>query len=140
MERQLNKPDVQRKISIFKALGVTEAQPLAEDILPRLLSFDPQKRWAAPALLAHPYLEEFHSEKDEPCGETIPLELFEFERRCLSVEDLQCEIFNEMLEYHPNVKAQYLAADTYDVRNVPLLPPPADGSVYGGSGDWLDHT
>lgn len=113
-----------------------ESQPLAEDILPRFLAFDPQKRWTAVELLAHPYLEEFHSEKDEPAGQMMPLELFEFERRCLTVADLQCEIFNEMLEYHPNIKAQSAAANAYDVMKVPLLP--VDDGVYGASSDLLD--
>ena len=51
------------------------------------------------------------------------MEMFEFERRKVSTADLEEELFREMLEYHPEQKAAYLAQSTYDIRKVePLVP------------------
>ena len=41
--------------------------------------------------------------------------------REVSAADLEEELFREMLEYHPEQKAAYLAQSTYDIRKVEPL-------------------
>lgn len=52
-----------------------EAEPLALDVLERMLCFDPDKRITAVEALAHPYFRDYHFPADEP----VALEPFSFE-------------------------------------------------------------
>jgi mitogen-activated protein kinase 1/3 len=99
-------------------------QDLALDLLLRMLRFDPEKRERTTELLKHQYLETFHDESDEPAADPIPPELFEFERRVTDIQHLEEELFQEMLEYHPEGKERY--STDYRVTNLPLLVPDAE--------------
>ncbi|KAI5078916.1 hypothetical protein GOP47_0006587 [Adiantum capillus-veneris] len=53
------------------------ASPEAEDLLRRLLQFNPHKRLTAEQALQHPYLAQFHNPMDEPVcnrGIRIPID------------------------------------------------------------------
>lgn len=47
------------------------ANPLAVDLLEKMLCFDPMQRISVEEALAHPYLNDLHEEIDEPCCEKI---------------------------------------------------------------------
>eukprot|EP00947_MAST-08B_sp_MAST-8B-sp1_P006564 g6564.t1 len=48
------------------------SDPLALDLMMRLLQMEPDKRPTAAAALAHPFFEGLHDPNDEPVGEVIP--------------------------------------------------------------------
>jgi mitogen-activated protein kinase 1/3 len=62
------------------------SNPLAIDLLKKLLVFDPKKRISVEGALKHPYLKGLHIEEDEPTrGPINPIE-FEFEKYKLNGE------------------------------------------------------
>ena len=62
------------------------ASPLAIDLLDKLLKFDPATRITVEEALAHPYLENYHDEQDEP----ICSEPFDFSFEALeSMDDMK---------------------------------------------------
>ncbi len=65
------------------------SNPLAVDLLKKLLVFDPRKRITVEGALKHEYLKGLHIEEDEPTrGPINPLE-FEFEKHKLNGEQLK---------------------------------------------------
>eukprot|EP01018_Ginkgo_biloba_P008431 Gb_29783 [translate_table: standard] len=76
------------------------ANPLAIDLLDKMLVFDPRKRITVIEALEHPYLEVLHDLELEPTAEA-PLDLGFDED--LTEEDLREKIWKEMLFYHPKV-------------------------------------
>jgi mitogen-activated protein kinase 1/3 len=76
------------------------ANPLALDLLERMLTFNPQKRITCEEALAHPYLEAYHDPDDEPCSEPIPEGFFDFDKQKdqLSKEQLKMYIYNEIMQ------------------------------------------
>jgi len=77
-----------------------KANPLACDLLSRLLVFDPEVRFDVEMALDHAYMGQLHYPEDEPRGPQIPLEAFDFESLDLGVEELQNEILREISYYH----------------------------------------
>jgi serine/threonine protein kinase len=76
-----------------------KANPLALELLQRLLAFNPSKRLTVEEALAHPYLASLHDPSDEPLAHaTFP---FDFETEPQSKASLKNLIAREMLEYHP---------------------------------------
>ncbi|KAJ1836285.1 MAPK protein hog1 [Coemansia sp. RSA 2706] len=71
--------------------------PLAIDLLEKMLVFDPRKRITAAEALAHPYLETYHDEADEPVAETV----FDwsFNDADLPVEEWKVMMYNEILDF-----------------------------------------
>ena len=62
------------------------ANPLAIDLLNKLLEFDPAKRITVEEALAHPYLGAYHDEDDEPSH----TETFDFSFEVVdSIEDMR---------------------------------------------------
>jgi mitogen-activated protein kinase 1/3/mitogen-activated protein kinase 6 len=85
------------------------ANPLAVDLLKKLLVFNPGKRFSAEQALAHPYMASMHFNDDEPLGAPVSLFDFEFERMHLSMEELKSLIFQEIQLYHfTDKKEEYL--------------------------------
>ncbi len=79
----------------FKRL-YPHANPLALDLMGKLLEFDPSKRITAAEALKHPYLAHYHHEEDEPCHP----KLFDFGFEMTNdVEDLKKLIVLEIQDH-----------------------------------------
>lgn len=76
------------------------ANPLAIDLLERLLTFNPAKRISVEEALEHPYLEPYHDASDEPDASPIPENFFDFDRKKeeLSVDELKRLIYEEIMK------------------------------------------
>ncbi|KAK9465989.1 kinase-like domain-containing protein [Lipomyces arxii] len=82
----------------FASLFSPDTNPLAIDLLERLLTFNPTKRITVEDALKHPYLEPYHDPDDEPTAPPIPDAFFDFDRRKdeLSKEQLKQLIYDEI--------------------------------------------
>jgi mitogen-activated protein kinase 1/3 len=80
---------VRRKVS-FRSM-FPNANPLALDLLDKLLTFNPMKRITVEEALGHPYLEPYHDPEDEPDAPPIPDSFFDFDKHKdqLSTSDLK---------------------------------------------------
>ncbi|KAL8088347.1 mitogen-activated protein kinase 20-like [Apium graveolens] len=84
------------------------ADPLALQLLQRLLAFDPKDRPTAEEALADPYFKRLAKADREPSCQPISKMEFEFERRRVTKEDIRELIFREILEYHPQLLKGYV--------------------------------
>ena len=115
-----------------------EGNPLALDLLDKMLQFNPAKRIDVKAALAHPYLESLHNPDDEPeCKEEFD---FSFETATLSKEIIQELIFSEMCHFHTEKRAELKAVCEKRGRRVTddgkvILPPAAPKGGGGGGAD-----
>ncbi|KAL4303327.1 hypothetical protein GQ457_10G026960 [Hibiscus cannabinus] len=82
--------------------------PLALNLLERLIAFDPNDRPSAEGALADPYFEGLANLDNEPSMKPISKLEFEFERRKLSEDDVRELIYREILEYHPQMLQEHL--------------------------------
>ncbi|CDH55172.1 map kinase [Lichtheimia corymbifera JMRC:FSU:9682] len=72
------------------------ANPLAIDLLNKLLEFDPAKRITVEEALAHPYLSAYHDVDDEP----VHTETFDFSFEVVeSIEDMRKMIAQEVMSF-----------------------------------------
>lgn len=78
-------------------------EPLALDLLEKLLVFDPRKRLTAEEALKHPYLECYHDPSDEPSADE-PFD-WSFNDADLPVETWKVSMYSEILAFH-NANAQ----------------------------------
>jgi len=85
-----------------KALDIMfpKANPLAIDLLKKIMVFNPQKRITVEDALKHPYLQDLHYPEDEPVREPVPSAEFEFEKYNLSLQQLKDLLYEEILLYH----------------------------------------
>lgn len=76
-----------------------EVNPLAIDLLEKLMVFDPSKRLTAKEALKHPYMSNYHDPLDEPVTSPIPMEEFAFdiEKKYLNVDDLKRLIYDQIM-------------------------------------------
>ncbi|KAL1918995.1 uncharacterized protein VTP21DRAFT_2376 [Calcarisporiella thermophila] len=74
------------------------ANPLALDLLEKLLAFNPAKRITVEDALKHPYLEPYHDPNDEPTAPPVSAGFFDFDRfkEQLSKEQLKEMIYEEI--------------------------------------------
>lgn len=86
-----------------------KADPLALQLLRRLLAFDPKDRPAAEEALADPYFNGLAKVEREPSCQPIPKMEFEFERRRATKEDIKELIFREILEYHRQLPKEHIS-------------------------------
>lgn len=94
----MNKLSKKQKIE-FKNI-YPNANPLAIDLLTKMLEFNPRKRWTVEQCIAHPYFEGLHNPEDEPTGDK-PFD-WKFDEIELTKENLQMAIYQESLLYHPS--------------------------------------
>lgn len=78
-------------------------------LLRRLLAFDPAERPTAEEALGDPYFAGLSQPSREPTREAVSKLAFEFERRKLTTDEVRELIYREILEYHPQVLADFLA-------------------------------
>jgi len=91
----------------------SQANPLALDLLEKMLVFNPYKRLSVEGCLAHPYFRELHL----PQAESVCKEPFVFEEMDLhSKEKLEEEMWNEIFHFRPQtrfIKEQLQKAGTF---------------------------
>lgn len=77
-----------------------QINPLALDLLEKLLIFNPTKRITVDDALKHPYLKLYHDPNDEPISEKIPEDFFDFDRKKddLTIEDLKKLLYDEIMK------------------------------------------
>eukprot|EP00198_Chlamydomonas_reinhardtii_P001516 XP_001690852.1 mitogen-activated protein kinase 3 [Chlamydomonas reinhardtii] len=78
-----------------------EADPLAIDLMEKMLQFDPRKRIDVHGALKHPWLAQLHDEAAEPAapGEFV----LDFEESTLTEQNVRDLIYEELVNhYHPN--------------------------------------
>ncbi|KAF8698216.1 hypothetical protein HU200_035736 [Digitaria exilis] len=75
-------------------------QPLAIDLVEKMLTFDPRQRITVEGALAHPYLASLHDISDEPVC-SMPFS-FDFEQHALSEEQMKDLIYQEALAFNPD--------------------------------------
>jgi len=79
-----------------------KANPLALDLLSRLLAFDPAQRIVVEQALAHPYLAAYHDEDDEP----VHPRFFDFSfERVYSMEEMKKLIAQEVMSFKASRQA-----------------------------------
>lgn len=102
----------------FKQL-FPQANPLALDLLGKLLAFDPSKRISCEEALEHPYLSVWHDPQDEPvCAETFDF-AFEAEE---STEGMKKMIIQEVAAFRNQVRQE--AAVHYQQKQEQAKPQP----------------
>jgi len=107
-KREMLKNMPKKKPKSFETM-FKSANPLAVDLLKKLLIFDPLKRITVDEALAHPYLKDLHFPEDEPIAEPVSLFDFEFEKYELGKEELKDLIYEEILLYHfPEKREEYI--------------------------------
>lgn len=83
--------------------------PLAYDLVSKMLVIDPENRISVEEALAHPFLAEFHEPHDEPVTQKMNRYDFDFEFYNLSAEQLKDLMYEEiMLYYDENSLRRYL--------------------------------
>jgi len=74
--------------------------PIALDLLSKMLVFNPNKRYTIEQCISHPYFEGLHNPEEEPiCEEPFDWTFDEVE---LTKENLQNMIYEEALKFHPD--------------------------------------
>lgn len=85
-----------------------KADPQALRLLQRLLAFDAKDRPTAEEALSDPYFKGLAKVEREPSCQPISKLEFEFERRRLTKEDVRELLYREILEYHPQLRKDYM--------------------------------
>ncbi|CAM0953548.1 unnamed protein product [Alopecurus aequalis] len=83
------------------------ADPLGLKLLQKLLAFDPKDRPTAEEALTDPYFRGLSKPEREPSCQPIKKLEFDFEHRKMSKDDIRELIFQEILEYHPQLLKDY---------------------------------
>ncbi|CAE6441155.1 unnamed protein product [Rhizoctonia solani] len=74
------------------------ANPLAVDLMEKCLTFNPKRRIDVVQALAHPYLEPYHDEDDEPNAPPLDASFFDFDNGVeLPKEQLKAMIYEEIM-------------------------------------------
>ncbi|CDK27595.1 unnamed protein product [Kuraishia capsulata CBS 1993] len=75
------------------------ANPLAVDLIEKLLMFDQRKRITVEEALEHPYVSEYHNSEQEPSGDPIPKDFFYFDdhKEDFDILDLKRILYTEIM-------------------------------------------
>ncbi|CAN6643567.1 mitogen-activated protein kinase Fus3p [Trichomonascus vanleenenianus] len=75
------------------------ANPLAVDLLEKMLTFNPAKRITVEEALQHPYLEAYHDAEDEPTAAPLPDDFFDFDmyREELTLDQIKPLLYKEIM-------------------------------------------
>jgi len=94
--------------------------PLAQDLLRKMLVLNPSRRLTIDAALEHPYLASLHCADDEPVAES--LFNFDWEKGALDEATLQHLMFEEAADYHPEMRASVASTEASfpDTPDVPM--------------------
>ncbi|KAL5781339.1 hypothetical protein ACOSP7_006368 [Xanthoceras sorbifolium] len=97
-----------RQIPIHPRQSFTEkfpnVNPLAIDLVEKMLTFDPRQRITVEDALAHPYLASLHDISDEPvCMSPFS---FDFEQHALTEGQMKELIYQEALAFNPEYRQQ----------------------------------
>lgn len=84
------------------------ADPLALNLLQRMLAFDPKDRPTAEQALTDPYFKGLAKVEREPACQLISKVEFQFDRIKVAKEEIRELIFQEILEYHPKLQQDYI--------------------------------
>jgi len=102
---EISRIDIRSKMAPFESYFPADTNPVALDLLQKMLQFSPDDRISVQDALKHPYLEGFHGVIPEPDCER--LFDFEFERRCrlddgdMTEEEVRRLMFEEVCRYRP---------------------------------------
>lgn len=93
--QKLAKRTKQTFSSLFK-----KSNPVALDLLAKMLVFNPKKRYTVEQCISHPYFEGLHNPEEEPISDS----LFDwsFDDIELTKEVLQSMIYDESLNFDPD--------------------------------------
>lgn len=101
---QLPKREAKNFDELFKG-----ANPLAIDLIKKMLTYDPDDRITVAQALSHPYLKQLHFPDDEPITDPVSAFDFDFEKYSLSKEDFKDLMYEEIMLYHSDEAAfQYI--------------------------------
>lgn len=100
------------------------ADPLAVDVLARMLAFDPDHRISALDALNHPFFSEYRHLGLGAHAEPLPAKEFLFESKTLSPDQMREEFLKEILHYHPDKSAEVLR--TWSAGRAVCVKSPAD--------------
>ncbi|TYH29871.1 hypothetical protein ES288_A01G047400v1 [Gossypium darwinii] len=100
--------EMSKKLPVPFSKKFPNADPLAVQLLQRLLAFDPKDRPTTAEALADPYFKGLAKIEREPSCQPISKLEFEFERRRLTKEDIRELLYREILEYHPQLLKDYI--------------------------------
>jgi len=76
-----------------------DADPLAIDLLDKMLVYNPKKRITVEQALEHPFLGELHDPEDEPTCTTVFADLQELQNKTLKTEEYKALLLAEIKKY-----------------------------------------
>jgi len=76
-----------------------KANPVALDLLSKMLVFNPNKRFTVEQCIEHPYFEGLHNADEEPISDN-PFD-WKFDDMEITKENIQSMIYDESLQFHP---------------------------------------
>jgi len=79
-------------------LMFSNANPVALDLLGKMLTFSPKKRYTVEQCISHPYFEGLHDPEQEPTAESTFD--FSFDKESLSKEKLRSMIYDQSMRFH----------------------------------------
>jgi len=79
-------------------LMFSNANPVALDLLGKMLTFSPKKRYTVEQCISHPYFEGLHDPEQEPTAESTFD--FSFDKDSLSKEKLRSMIYDQSMRFH----------------------------------------
>ena len=79
-------------------LMFSNANPVALDLLGKMLTFNPKKRYTVEQCISHPYFEGLHDPEQEPTAESTFD--FSFDKESLTKEKLRSMIYEQSLHFH----------------------------------------